>query len=167
LRERETALSHDHGKAKEKYLENGALEILAKEVIEEVEAIDQPIDAGIFQWKILFTNTNLGDEEIAGKCKKIDGAIRYIYGIDFLILIQKETWDAASPLEKTRILVHELTHIAQGEKGDPQIRKHAGDFCSIPEHDKQSYKIAEAIYRKLPRLKEFETQQEIAPQILA
>jgi len=160
-------ISHEHKpKPSEKYVENGKLEVLVNEILTKWDG-DELADAETFQWKILFTNGSLGDEEVAGKCRKIDGPIRYLWGVDYLLLIHKPSFDAGTPREKTRILVHELHHIAQSENGEPQIRKHAGDFCSIPEHDKLSYRIAEAIYRKLDNLSEFLTQEELPVPIVS
>ncbi|SRR6266567_1012119 len=150
-------MSHNHGK-KEKYQEDGHLSVLFNELLKESPELRE---ASQFQWRIIFTNNSLGDEEVAGKCQKISGAISYLWGVDFMILIQKSHWDAATPLEKTRILVHEATHMAESEKGEPKVRRHEGDFCSIPAHDKNSYRIAEAIYRRLKNLNEFQTQEEI------
>jgi len=156
-----SAMSHEHGKQKsERYSEDAHLTGLANEICKIYDGSELR-DASTFQKRIIFTNSSLGEEEIAGKCKKIDGAIRFLWGNDFLILIHKPTWDASPPLEKTRILVHELLHIAEGEDGEALTRKHGGDFCAIPSHDKQSYRIAEGIYQKLRTLKEFQTQQEI------
>ncbi len=155
-------MSHEHGKQKpERYSEDAHLTGLANEILKIYDG-SELLDASTFQKRIIFTSSSLGDEEIAGKCKKIDGAIRFLWENDFLILIHKPTWDASPPLEKTRILVHELLHIAEGEDGEASIRKHGGEFCSIASHDKQCYRIAEGIYRKLRTLKEFQTQQEIA-----
>ncbi len=160
-------MSHNHEKQKpEKYSEDAHLTGLANEILKTYDGTEL-LDANIFQRRIIFTNSSLGDEEIAGKCKKIDGAIRFLWGNDFLILIHKPTWDASPPLEKTRILVHELLHIEEGENGEAAIRKHGGDFCMISSHDKQSYRIAESVYRKLRTLKEFQTQQEIVAPIPA
>lgn len=150
----------------ERYLEDGKLSVLAKEILDQTALADigDPLhDAEKFQFKIIFVNGSLGDEEAAGKCKKIEGAISYLWGIDYLILIQKTLFDAATPLEKTRVLVHELYHILASDKGEPEIRKHWGDYCSIPSHDKFSYEVASAIERKLKNLKAFLQQVELDP----
>jgi hypothetical protein len=154
-------MSHDHSKPEKwKFQEDGHLSVLFNELLKNYDGIELN-DANTFQSRILFTNNSLGDEEVAGKCMKISGVIRHLWGVDFIVLIQKTCWDAATPLEKTRILAHEAHHMKESEDGEPTVRKHGGDFCSIPEHDKQSYRIAELVYKKLKNLKEFTTQQEI------
>jgi hypothetical protein len=144
-----------------KFQSDAHLTGLFREIITDYDGVELA-DANAFQWRILFTNNSLGDEEAAGKCQKISGAIRHLWGVDFLILVQKTIWDAATPLEKTRILVHEAHHMKESEDGEAMIRKHGGDFCTIAAHDKQSYRIAELVIKKLRSLKEFETQQELA-----
>jgi predicted metallopeptidase len=154
-------MSHDHPKQEKwKYATDANLTGLFREMLAEYDGFELA-EAATSIWKILFTNNSLGDEEIAGRCQKVSGAIRHLWGIDYIILIQKTHWDAASPVEKVRTLVHEATHIKTSKDGEPEIRKHGGDFCTIAAHDKQSYRIAELVYRKLKTLKEFQTQQEI------
>jgi hypothetical protein len=143
-----------------RYEEDGHLPVLVKEILDSYRGSELN-DAKAFQWRVLFTTQTLGHEEVAGKCTRVDGAIRFLWSNDFIILIHKPTFDSATTLEKTRILVHELHHIGKDEHDEPTIRRHAGDFCEIPAHDKLSYKVAHEIYRNLKNLKEFTTQDEI------
>lgn len=145
----------------ERYQEDGSLSLLANEILTAYKG-EELNDAKAFQWKIIFTTTTLGHEEVAGKCTKIDGPIRYLWENDFLILIKKDEFDRATAIDKTRILVHELHHIGKNEHDEPAIRRHIGDFCVIPSHDKLSYKIAGELYKHLLHLKDFTRQEEVA-----
>lgn len=144
----------------ERYSEDGQLSILAKQILDTYEGNDLD-DAKTFQWRILFTSQTLGHEEVAGKCTKVDGAIRYLWSNDFIILIHRQSFDSATDLEKVRIIAHELHHIGKNEHDEPAIRRHEGDFCEIPSHDKRSFKIAGEIHRNLPALRAFTRQVEV------
>src|SRR5712692_6605976 len=104
-----------------KYSEDGHLAVLTNEILSTYKGPELGA-AGASRYKILFTESSLGDEEIAGKCRKMDGAVRYLYDLDYLILIHKPTFDSMTALEKTRILVHELHHIDADEDKEPLIR---------------------------------------------
>jgi Putative phage metallopeptidase len=149
----------------ERYQEDGKLTVLAGEVLKAYRG-DALNDAKAFQFRIIFTTQTLGHEEVAGKCTKIDGAIRYLWSNDFIILIKKDEFEKATAIDKTRIIVHELHHIGKNEHDEPAIRRHMGDFCEIPAHDKLSYGIARQIVKDLPSLKDFTTQEEIPPTAL-
>lgn len=145
----------------ERYEDDGSLRVLTAEILEAYkgEALN---DAKAFQKRVIFTNTKLGHEEVAGKCTKIDGPIRFLWGVDFIIQIQKQEFEKMTALDKTRIIVHELHHIGKNEHDEPETRRHSGDFCEIAAHDKLSYAIAREIYKDLKNLKGFTTQEEVA-----
>ena len=144
----------------ERYLEDGKLSVLTNEILQSYKGSELN-DAKAFEYRIIFTNGSLGHQEVAGRCTKVHGAIRYLWSNDFVILIQKKEFDAMTPVQKTRILVHELHHIGKDEHDEPTIRRHDGDFCEIDAHDKLCYKIAHEIYRGLKNLKEFTRQEEM------
>ena len=144
----------------QRYESDGKLPILVKEILDAYKG-NELNDAKAFQWRVIFTNQTLGHEEVAGKCTKVDGAIRFLWSNDFIIQLHKPTFDAATALEKVRIIAHELHHIGKDDHDEPAIRRHAGDFCEIPAHDKLSYKIAGEIYKHIGTLKDFTTQSEV------
>ena len=85
--------------------------------------------------------TSIELDHIAGKCRKLDGAIKFQTGLDFLILIHKPPFTTSNTLDKFRVVCHELYHI-QWEKKHFKVRHHDGDFCEIAAHDKFSYALA-------------------------
>jgi hypothetical protein len=143
-----------------KYQEDASLSLLTNEILATYKG-EELNDAKAFQWKIIFTTNTLGHEEVAGRCSRIDGPIAYLWDNEFLIQVKKDEFEKATALDKTRILVHELHHIGKNENDQPAIRRHVGDFCEIPAHDKLSYKIAQEIYKHLSHLKDFTTQEEV------
>lgn len=148
----------------DRYEDNASLSLLATEILTSYTG-EHLNDAKAFQWKIIFTTGSLGREEVAGKCTKIDGAIRYLWENDFLIQIQKDEFDKATDRDKIRILAHELHHIGKNDHDEPAIRHHGGDFCEIAAHDKLSYKIAGEIYKQLNHLKDFTRQAVVVTEI--
>lgn len=144
----------------QRYESDGKLPILVKEILDNYRG-NELNDAKAFQWRVIFTNQTLGHEEVAGKCTKVDGAIRFLWSNDFIIQLHKPTFDASTAIEKVRIIVHELHHIGKDDHDEPAIRRHAGDFCEIPAHDKLSYKIAGEIFKQIKTLREFTTQSEV------
>lgn len=143
-----------------KYQEDGRLPVLAQEILNHYKG-EELNAAKSFQWRVIFTDSSLGINEPAGKCRKIDGAISYLWHVDFLILIHRQTWDGLTNQQKTHLLVHELHHIAVGDNDEPKIRPHAGDFCEIAAHDKTCQRIASEIWRDLKNLEGFNKQIEI------
>jgi hypothetical protein len=81
----------------------------------------------------------------AASCRKIPNAIRTVSGIHFLLVFWTAEWDAMTTAERHRTIVHECMHIGSNDDGEPKIRCHGGDFCEIPQHDKESLELAKQI----------------------
>lgn len=106
-------------------------------------------DARSAVWEIFYVDT-LGsdDEDVAGRCKKLDPAVRFRTKVDYYILVVKEKFVKMTVKEKLRLISHELFHIerSEGKKSKTiqwKVRHHKGDFCSIQEHDRYSFMLAE------------------------
>lgn len=113
-------------------------------------------------FKIFFTIKPLNDH--AGYCKRLDHAVRFKLGVDYFILIDKTDWDKSNRIEKAKLVIHELHHIAKDDKGQPIIRKHnsSEDFCELPVHDLYSENVVSKLKDRLtqPALMEKEIEAE-------
>ena len=141
---------------KDKFASDDQLTMLANEI---ATASPYLIAARKFRWQIIFVNNPLGQDEVAGRCKKIDPAIRYLWEYDYLILISRKHFDEMTLHDKVHLIAHELYHIAASEDGTPAIRNHSGDCCDIFSHDKQPGEIAKEVFSQLRHIKVFETQK--------
>lgn len=107
-------------------------------------------DAEQAKFKIFFTTRDPSQRHFAGLCRKLDNAIQFRTGLQFIILIYKPYWEEkATNDEKFKVLIHELHHIQVIEKEDEEtgevkvifkVRKHneEEDFCELPSHDQYS-----------------------------
>jgi len=158
----------------EKFEESQALQLLVQDLLQL--NFPELADADTARFRIMFTNTE-SDREF-GRCTKLDDPMRFLLKFDYIILIHKPEWDKMPPIERLRIVCHELRHIAL-DKGNPKIRKHVAgkdadgehlqdDFCEIASrnHDKISYRLADqALERMKPLTKHViltEIQKELA-----
>jgi predicted metallopeptidase len=99
------------------------------------------------------------DREVAS-CRKVPNAIRAVSGLDFLLVFWRTPWDEETTFERHRTIVHELMHVDITDDGEPKVRRHQGDFCEIPQHDKESYALAKKISIS-PYLQRFDRQAAI------
>lgn len=138
--------------SQEKYTRNPRLQ----------KAVDDVLSNGAFrevaEFKVvaLFAKGKAPADREAASCRRIPNAIRTVSGIDFLLVFWTAEWDAMATKEHHRTIVHECMHVGSNDNCDPKIRRHGGDFCEIPEHDKESAELAEKIpispaLEKLPR----------------
>lgn len=95
--------------------------------------------------KYLVVLTDQETDHWAGKTSVVEGAIRFKTGFQFTIKIVADEFQSSNDPQKVKIVIHELNHIDFNEKGSPKIRRHEGDFCEIPEHDK----FSETIYQEI------------------
>ena len=102
-------------------------------------ALPELIDAQAANWKAFYSKHE--PEERGGKCRKLDGAVRYQENRDYYILIHYQPFVEMDDLHRVRIIIHELNHILK-EKENFVVRHHAGDFCEIAEHDRFCYRLA-------------------------
>ena len=123
-------------KEKRGFKDSDALQNLALKI---AFALPELSEAQAASFKVFYTNAEM--EHIGGKCRKLDGAVRYQTKEDYFILIHRKPFAESDDFHKVRMLVHELFHIEKDE-GAFKIRKHRGDFCEIAEHDKFSYQLA-------------------------
>lgn len=127
---------------KKKYWEDAALTT----VVEQVRQSGQFPDAEDFKIRVLYVNGKPPEEgDVAAKCIKVADHLRVISHVDFVLLFWKSAWDLMVPETRFTTICHELHHIDQTENGKPKIRRHGGDFCEIPEHDKESRQLAKMI----------------------
>lgn len=118
------------------YEDNEALQQLMVAVVKALPELQEAQSASI---KAFYSAVE--PEHIGGKCRKLDGAVKFQTGNDFFILIHKAPFVASDALDKVRLICHELHHIAL-RKETFYVRHHEGDFCEIPEHDRFSYRLA-------------------------
>ena len=137
----------------EKYTHNPHLQKAVDEVLgnEAFQAVAE------FKVVAVFAKGKAPADREAASCRKMPGAIRTVSGIDFLLVFWTSEWDAMPTPERHRTIVHECMHIGSNDKGDPKIRRHGGDFCEIPEHDKESLELAKQISVS-PSLAKFDRQ---------
>lgn len=121
---------------RKEYEESKPLQMLAQKIAQTLPALEA---AESSRFLCLYSLTEL--DHIGGKCRKLDGAIKKVTGLDFLILVHKTPFVDSDELHKFRLLVHELYHIER-HKDSFRVRHHENDFCEIPEHDRFSYRLA-------------------------
>ena len=131
----------------ERYEESSELTSLAHEIAAASKHLSE---SSTFNWGLVFTS--IEQEHYGGKCRRLDEAMRFKTELDYLIVIYKEHFEKMKPDEKVALIVHELHHIVSSSRGNPQLRKHGGDYCEIPSHDKFSQDIAASIIGKLPTI---------------
>ena len=137
----------------EKYTHNPHLQKAVEDVMQA------PAFQTITDFKIVavFAKGRAPADREAAACRKIPNAIRTVSRNDFLLVFWTAEWDTMTTPERHRTIVHELMHVDHNDKGDPKIRRHSGDFCEIPEHDKESTELAKKIPVS-PSLRKFERQ---------
>ena len=118
------------------YQDNESLDTLAHKIASVVPELEAAREAS---FKAFYSTAE--PEHIGGKCRRLDGAVRYQTGRDFFVLVHKDPFIQGDTLQRFRLLTHELYHIAR-EKTYFVSRHHAADFCEIPDHDKWSYRLA-------------------------
>jgi hypothetical protein len=136
----------------EKYTHNSHLQKAVDDVLSN-EAFRAVAD---FKVAAVFAKGRAPADREAASCRKVPGPVRVVSRIDFLLVFWTTDWDAMPTSERHRTIVHECMHVGINDKGDPKIRRHSGDFCEIPEHDKESAELAKKIpispaLEKLPR----------------
>lgn len=142
--------------ASDKFEFSEEADALAKQIL---SAKDESLsDAGIFSFKIIIVDRKSW-RDYAGLCWKQSPIHKFLLDTDFLILIKKDYWLESKFDEKAKLLIHELHHIASRplSKSDkenrtapkPATRRHAGDFCEIPEHDMYSIQTLDRIRKKM------------------
>lgn len=140
----------------EKFELSEELDTLAKQILSAHDASLK--DAELFKIRFLFTNRKLS--HAAAQCWRVADQFRYLYDLDYLILVFKEDWDTKTFDYHAQVICHELHHIRDSRKQrdieqnvfpKPVIRRHAAevDFCEKPEHDEYSKKTVERIRKKL------------------
>ena len=140
----------------EKFELSEELDALAKQII---SAHDESLkDVELFSVKFMFTNRKLSHD--AAQCWRVADQFRFLYGLDFLILVFHEDWETKTFDEKAAILIHEIFHCRDSRKPrdiernvfpKPAIRRHSAnvDFCEKPEHDEFSRKTLARIRKKM------------------
>lgn len=81
----------------------------------------------------------------AASCHKVPETMKVISGVDYYLTFWSSVWMKMAEDERHVTVCHELHHIATDDNGKPSIRRHEGDFCEIPEHDKESQRIAASL----------------------
>lgn len=122
---------------KREYSESPALEELASRIANSTPEL---IDSLSAKWRVIYSSTEL--EHLAGKCRKLDGALKFQTKLDFIIFVHRPPFMEMDERRKFRVICHELYHIEQKEKGF-KVRKHGGDFCEIESHDTFSFELAD------------------------
>jgi hypothetical protein len=107
--------------------------------------------------KAVFAKGKAPADREAASCRKVPGPVRAVTKVDFLLVFWTKEWDAMPTPERHRTIVHECMHVGMNDNGDPKIRRHGGDFCEIPEHDKESMELAKQIPVS-PSLSKFDRQ---------
>jgi len=125
----------------EKYVHDPRLQ----KAVEDVMGHETFAPVHDFKVVAVFAKGKAPADREAASCRKISNAIRTVSGIDFLLTFWTAEWDLMKRSERHRIIVHELMHVGINDKGDPKVRRHSGDFCEIPEHDKESAELAKTI----------------------
>jgi predicted metallopeptidase len=125
----------------EKYVHNLHLQKAVEDVI------DSPPFQTIRDFKIVsvFARGHAPADREAASCRRIPNAIRKVAGLDFLLVFWTAEWDLMTAPERHRMIVHELMHVGINDKGEPKIRRRSGDFCEIPQHDRESAELAQKI----------------------
>lgn len=147
---------------KEWYIDSKKLENEADFILETLP--ENFKDVFNCNFKIFFTTRDPSQKHYAGFCRKLDKAIQFRTGLQFLILIYKPYWDEIETPERMKILIHELHHIQVDEEEDDEgyvelkykLRKHneKEDFCELPSHDKYSEHVYQLLAEATtPRLK--------------
>jgi hypothetical protein len=121
---------------KRDYEDNDALDKLAHRVAAAVPELQEATEA---RFKAFYSSAE--PEHIGGKCRRLDGAVRSQTHLDYFVLVHKDPFILSDNLHRIRMLAHELYHMAR-EKNTFAVRRHGGDFCEIPQHDKYSYRLA-------------------------
>jgi hypothetical protein len=121
---------------KRDYQDSEALQTLALKIVNVVPELEEARSSA---FKAFYSSVE--PEHIGGKCRKLDGAVRFQTGSDFFLLVHKESFADSDELHKIRLLCHELYHIAR-DRNSYAVRRHAGYFCEIAEHDRFSYRLA-------------------------
>ena len=121
---------------KRDYSDSESLDRLAHRLTDVLPELSEAANS---QFKAFFSSTE--PEHLGGKCRKLDGAVRHQTKLDYFVLIHKDPFIESDSLHRLRMLAHELNHIAM-DRTSWVIRRHAGDFCEIAEHDKTSYRLA-------------------------
>jgi len=97
-------------------------------------------------FSILFVNTK--PREYGGYCSKVEEAVAFKTGLQFMVKIWREEFDKLDDTRRCRLLIHELAHISFTDD-KPTIFDHEinrfGDFCELPNHDAFSMRIYENI----------------------
>ncbi len=124
-----------------KYLHDPNLQRAVDDVMEaqDFEAVRE------FKVVAVFAKGKAPAEREAASCRKMPNAIRTVSEIDFLLVFWTSAWEKMTTPDRHRLIVHELMHVGINEKGEPKIRRHSGDFCEIPEHDKESAELAKKV----------------------
>lgn len=154
-----------------KFYSDAGLTKLSREILESAGNIDDVTVAGgaplsearATPFRIMFSSKK--SDRFAGKCYKVDEALRTIIGFDFYIIIYKPNFDEQTQLDKVHTVAHELHHIMLDDEDRPRIRRHNGEFCEIRSHDQFPAALAKRILPDLLKgetLKTFETQKVIA-----
>lgn len=125
-----------------KYVHDPNLQKVVEDIVNSGE-----FDEFITDFKVVavFAKGKAPADREAASCRKIANAIRTVSKIDFLLVFWREPWDQMTSPERHKLVVHEIMHIGVNDKGEPKIRRHSGDFCEIPEHDKESAELAKKI----------------------
>lgn len=126
-------------KAEDRFFEAPELE----KAIQEISAkVDELRDARVFSVKAVWDTKEKSKH--AGTCKRLAGESRVLFGVDYIIVIHRPSYESMTEVGQLSLLVHEINHIKKSAKDDeePSTRPHAHDFCTIPEHDKFSEGIA-------------------------
>lgn len=121
---------------KRDYSDSEDLQALAEKIAEVVPELAYARQA---KYKVFYSSSE--PEHIGGKCRRLDGAVRFQTGMDYFILIHRAPFVASNIFQKVRMLVHEEYHIFK-DRNTWLVRRHAGDFCEIAEHDALSYRLA-------------------------
>ena len=134
----------------EKFKESSDLKALTKEIL--AAKTPELQDARKWKYSIIFTTKKLTRHR-AAYCRKMDGPVGFKTKLDFIIVIEYESFMKVKPMDKVQRIIHELHHIETGPKnGEPKLREHDEDFCEIHSHDKFSREIAQRIVDNLPTL---------------
>jgi predicted metallopeptidase len=142
----------------EKYTHDANLQRAVDDVIDGHEDFSKLVKGADLKVVALFAKGRAPrDRQEAASCHKVSNAIRTVRDIDFYITFWREPWDQMTTQDRHKLIVHELKHIGISDKGQPKITGHSGDFCEIPEHDKESAELAKRIPLS-PSLRKFDRQ---------
>lgn len=119
---------------------------LKKLTLMMVQVLPDLNDAKSAKWDVLYSLNEL--DHVGGKCKRVTGTEKFHTHLDYNLIIHKPPFMDSGPLDRLRMLAHELYHIEKKSKSF-LIRIHDGDFCEIAKHDSFSYSLAHQAAKEL------------------